>query len=228
MIARGWSITTSKLSRKAIMAAYYSLFLGAFIAVFAWDATRDKSATLFIFESWPGFAVLSLNAFLMMNFWVLVFRSFVFEKRKPKKIFYRNFAVLYTIWFLQVPLVVVIASLSRNYTRDKVVVSFLCICRYLGYAFIPFVIKSSNSKTIEFFSSTALSDRRIPAANKAMRIAPLSADIPDRAVGNILDVGATTRNLGRQAVATSDRFIPPHPPPPSSKLPITVCECASD
>ena len=45
MIARGWSITTSKLSRKSFMAVYYALFLGAFIGVYAWDATRDKSAT---------------------------------------------------------------------------------------------------------------------------------------------------------------------------------------
>jgi hypothetical protein len=148
MIARGWSITTSKLSRKAIMAVYYALFLGAFIAVYdaaflfqtrffntetryAWDATRDKSATLYMFESWPGFAVLCLNAFLLLNFWVLTFRSFVFEKRKPKKIFYRNFVILYTLWYLQMPSAVIIANLSKNYTRDKFVVSFLCICRFL-------------------------------------------------------------------------------------------------
>ena len=99
MIARGWSITTSKLSRKAIMAAYYAVFLGAFIGVYAWDATRDKSATLYVFESWPGFAVLMLNAFLLLNFWVLSFRSFVFEKRKPKKVFYRNFVIAYTCWY---------------------------------------------------------------------------------------------------------------------------------
>lgn len=67
--------------------------------MYAWDATRDKSATLYIFESWPGFAVLCMNAFLLLNFWVLTFRSFVFEKRKPKKIFYRNFVILYTAWY---------------------------------------------------------------------------------------------------------------------------------
>lgn len=224
MIARGWSITTSKLSRKAIMGAYYGMFLGAFIAVcdrppnthtpfwycfdgavrYAWDATRDKSATLYVFESWPGFAVLSLNAFLLLNFWVLTFRSFVFEKRKPKKIFYRNFVLLYTCWFLQMPVAVIIANLVRNYHRDKIVVSFLCICRFLGYALMPLVIKSSNTKSIEFFSSSALTDKRIPAANKAMRIAPLSADIPSRAVGNILDVGAVARSLDRQPVTESD------------------------
>ena len=98
---------------------------------YAWDATRDKSATLYIFESWPGFAVLCLNAFLLLNFWVLTFRSFVFEKRKPKKIFYRNFVILYTAWYLQIPIAVIIASLAKNYTRDKLVVSFLCICRFL-------------------------------------------------------------------------------------------------
>ena len=115
--------------------------------------------------------------------------------------------MLYTCWFLQVPLAVIIANGIRNYNRDKFVVSFLCICRFLGYAFIPLVVKSSNPKTIEFFNSTTLTDRRIPAVNKALRIAPLSADIPDRVVGNILDVGATTRSLGRQPVATSDRCV---------------------
>jgi hypothetical protein len=150
--------------------------------------------------------VLTLNAFLMMNFWILTFRSFVFEKRKPKKIFYRNFAICYTLWYLQVPLAVIIANGNRNYNRDKFVVSFLCVCRFLGYACIPFVIKSSNTKSIEFFSSSALTDKRIPAANKAMRIAPLSADIPARSVGNILDVGAAARNLDRQPVTPSDGY----------------------
>jgi hypothetical protein len=75
--------------------------------------------------------VLCLNAFLLLNFWVLTFRSFVFEKRKPKKIFYRNFVILYTAWYLQIPVAVIIANLAKNYTRDKLVVSFLCICRFL-------------------------------------------------------------------------------------------------
>ena len=39
-----------------------------------------------------------------------------------------------------------------------------------------------------------------------MRIAPLSADIPmTRAVGNILDIGASARTLDRQAVTPADR-----------------------
>ena len=136
MIARGWSVTTSKLSRKAcpppppplprssharafqaIMGTYYALFLGAFIGVYAWDATRDKSATLYLFESWPGFCVLVLNAFLLSNFWILVFRSYVFEKRKPKQIFYRNFVIAYTLWYLQIPVAVIIARILKNYHR---------------------------------------------------------------------------------------------------------------
>jgi hypothetical protein len=108
--------------------------------------------------------------------------------------------------YLQIPLAVIIANLSRNYTRDKLVVSFLCICRFLGYASIPLVIKSSNTKSIEFFSSSSLTDKRIPAVNKAMRIAPISTDVPmTRSVGNILDVSASARTLDRQAVTPSDR-----------------------
>jgi hypothetical protein len=108
--------------------------------------------------------------------------------------------------YLQIPVAVIIANISRNYTRDKLVVSFLCLCRFLGYAFIPLVIKSSNTKSIEFFSSSSLTDKRIPAANKAMRIAPISHDIAmTRSVGNILDVAAPVRSLDRQAVTPSDR-----------------------
>ena len=47
MIARGWSVTTSKLSRKAIMAAYYALFLGAFIAVYG-EAWRSPTHVYFV------------------------------------------------------------------------------------------------------------------------------------------------------------------------------------
>jgi hypothetical protein len=101
---------------------------------------------------------------------------------------------------------VIIANIARNYYRDNLVVTFLCICRFLGYACIPFVIKSSNTKSIEFFSSSALTDKRIPAANKAMRIAPISSELPSRAVGNILDVTAAARSLDRQPVTPSDRF----------------------
>ena len=142
---------------------------------------------------------------LLLNFWVLTFRSFVFEKRKPKKIFYRNFVILYTCWYLQMPFAVIIANIARNYHRDKIVVSFLCICRFLGYACMPLVIKSSNTKSIEFFSSSALTDKRIPAANKAMRIAPIAHELPSRSVGNILDVGSAARSLDRHPVTESDR-----------------------
>lgn len=110
------------------------------------------------------------------------------------------------IRYLQIPVAVIIANIARNYYRDSLVVTFLCICRFLGYACIPFVIKSSNTKSIEFFSSSALTDKRIPAANKAMRIAPISSELPSRAVGNILDVTAAARSLDRQPVTPSDRF----------------------
>jgi hypothetical protein len=93
--------------------------------------------------------------------------------------------VTFAVRYLQIPVAVIIANISRNYTRDKLVVSFLCVCRFLGYAAIPLVIKSSNTKSIEFFSSSALTDKRIPAANKAMRIAPVSHDMP------------ATRSLGK-------------------------------
>jgi len=102
----------------------------------------------------------------------------------------------------------------------------------------------SNTKSIEFFSNSALTDKRIPAANKvivvvmtilvlmtimimimiqmtaqmltnlqAMRIAPISSDIPTRAVGNILDLDSAARNLDRQPVTPSDRSQPPPPLP---------------
>ena len=132
------------------------------------------------------------------------------------------------IRYLQIPVAVIIANIARNYSRDNLVVSFLCICRFLGYACIPLVIKSSNAKSIEFFSSSALTDKRIPAANKAMRIAPISSELPSRAVGNILDVTAAARSLDRQPVTPSDRFRARANRPTCSSPAVCMCALTRD
>jgi hypothetical protein len=101
LIARGWTITTNKLSRKLENSIISGFIVFIYTALFFIDTLRDPGDTSYLYDSWPGYLFIAMNIFLLILFDYLLHRTFTFEKRVIKRNFYRRFSVIFSLWFIQ-------------------------------------------------------------------------------------------------------------------------------
>ncbi len=101
LIARGWMITTNKLSRKLENSIISGFIVLIYTALFFSDTLRDPGDTSYLYDSWPGYLFIAMNIFLLILFDSLLHRTFIFEKRIIKRNFYRRFGVIFSLWFIQ-------------------------------------------------------------------------------------------------------------------------------
>eukprot|EP00802_Teleaulax_amphioxeia_P008520 Tamp_08529.p3 GENE.Tamp_08529~~Tamp_08529.p3 ORF type:complete len:174 (-),score=39.70 Tamp_08529:1605-2126(-) len=119
LVARGWTITTSKLSRKSENAFFTALLVCIYVGLFFSDTLRDRADSNYLYDSWAGYFFIAMNVFLMVTFHYLLHRTYVFEKLVVKRNFYRRFGFIYTIWFIQMPILVLIARTIPTYMQAK-------------------------------------------------------------------------------------------------------------
>ena len=101
LIARGWTITTNKLSRKSENAIISGFIVLIYTALFFSDTLRDPGDSSYLYDSWPGYLFIGMNMFLLVLFDYLLHRTFTFEKRVVKRNFYKRFGFVFSLWFLQ-------------------------------------------------------------------------------------------------------------------------------
>jgi hypothetical protein len=109
LIAKGWAVTTTQLEKRdrmGIIVMVCILSLG-YLILFIWDyAGQDPAATLYFFESAPGYIVIILRMATLVWFIYSLWATLRLETLPEKRRFYFVFGGIYTVWFLIVPIAV--------------------------------------------------------------------------------------------------------------------------
>jgi hypothetical protein len=118
--------------------------------MFIWENVgRNPASTLYIYESAPGIALLVLRGLTLIWFLFSLKQSYSDEIHPEKKKFYLLFGQLFAIWFLVLPLIVIIASLLPSWYRLKVVIALYLIVNTLAFGTLGFLLWPSRA-TIYF------------------------------------------------------------------------------
>jgi len=148
LLAKGWAITKSEVDDKKFLVIMVSAFLLAYITMFIWqNVGRDPASTLYVYESAPGIIILVLRSLALLWFLFLLRKTHLDEQNDEKKRFYFIFGILYTLWFLALPLIVLLAVLLQAWYRFKVVTGlFLCVntLGLFGLAFLLWPNRASR------------------------------------------------------------------------------------
>ena len=123
LLAKGWGVTTNVLSKttRVVTLCLGAALLMSYIALFVWDYNTYSSPTTFYFyESIPGFIILGIRVLCVLWFCVGVVTSIRKEQRPEKRPFYYFLIGFYSLWFLSLPILVLIASLVTAPYRAKV------------------------------------------------------------------------------------------------------------
>mmetsp|Transcript_73168 Transcript_73168/g.107373 ORF Transcript_73168/g.107373 Transcript_73168/m.107373 type:complete len:330 (-) Transcript_73168:574-1563(-) len=184
LIARGWTITTSKLSRKTENMFFTCVLVCIYVGLFFSDTLRDPADSTYLYDSWAGYLFIAMNLFLMITFLLLIRRTYIFEKRVIKRNFYRRFAFVYTLWFLQVPILVIISRSIPHYYRSKTLYGTERCFQLLAFMLIPMLQKPKNS--FEVYSASDNYDARIPSVARQLRVQPMAIELPQSQVSGSL------------------------------------------
>eukprot|EP01125_Pyxidicula_operculata_P022742 TRINITY_DN9544_c0_g1_i1.p1 TRINITY_DN9544_c0_g1~~TRINITY_DN9544_c0_g1_i1.p1 ORF type:complete len:443 (-),score=89.24 TRINITY_DN9544_c0_g1_i1:46-1335(-) len=135
LIGKGWAISTIQLSGRNQLIISMSIFVVSYLALFIWDnAGRDPASTNYFYDSYPGYIVIALRValagWLVWNLRGTLRLESLPEKRK----FYHIFGSFYTIWFLMLPFLVLIALAFADYLRFKLIQGMLVTVDALAFA----------------------------------------------------------------------------------------------
>jgi len=172
LIARGWMITTNKLSRKSENAFFTVTITLIYVGLFFSDIGRERYDSSYRYATWAGYMFIAMNVILLGFFLSLLRRTSFFEKRIVKRSFYKRFGFVFSLWFLQLPIFVLVALLLPEYYRHKVLFGLERCVQLTAFLLLPAL--SQPKRTYETYSVTNNFEQRIPARQAQQRIIPIS------------------------------------------------------
>jgi len=156
LIAKGWAITTNYLSQKNIILIVMSLFVIGFLILFIWSNFGiDPALTIYFYESPPGIIVLILRCLLVIWFLYCLRDTLRLENLPERRQFYMVFSIAYSVWFIALPLVVLILSFVDPWVRYRIVRILSLSIDYVGLGALAFLLWPSRAQNYFTIRSTA-------------------------------------------------------------------------
>ncbi|XP_060067764.1 transmembrane protein 145-like [Ylistrum balloti] len=137
LLAKGYTITRGRLPCHSTvkLSVFFTVYVVAYAALFIVEAeTFDPALVLYIYESVPGYGLITLRLLAWAWFCYSIFFTL---KRFPRRGgFYYPFFFLYTLWFWAGPIVILIAMFAMAvWTREKTVVAVQNFVQFCGHIF---------------------------------------------------------------------------------------------
>jgi len=125
-----------------------------YFAMFIYEYTGfDASSTLYLYESAAGIVVIIVRGIVML-FFVYTLRDTLKEENHPgKRWFYSRFGIAYTIWFLILPFITIVAAMTHPWMRMKVVLGMYVTTNALALAGLGFLLWPTRASEYFMISS---------------------------------------------------------------------------
>ncbi|RDD44507.1 Transmembrane protein 145 [Trichoplax sp. H2] len=123
LLAKGYTVVRGRISPGGLVkiAVLMTLYVIAYIALYIYEARFfDPGEVLYLYESPAGIGLIALR--IIAWFWFLYANFITLKDYADKRVFYSWFIVLYTIWFLVIPVLVLCAHFwISKWARARVV-----------------------------------------------------------------------------------------------------------
>jgi len=111
LLAKGWTIVRRKISGsgRVKVAIYITFFLQASISLQIWRFYGFNPATeMYFYTTTPGIVMIFLRVYATMWFWYACYTTMHNYSRKAH--FYRKFLVIFTLWFVAIPVMILVTN----------------------------------------------------------------------------------------------------------------------
>lgn len=218
LLSLGYTVVCGRLPHwgAICLSVFMTAFVVTYVALYIVEAvTFDPALVLYRYESSPGYGLMAI----ILASWLFFLGCCIFTmtKHKKKTNFYAPMLVFYSLWFIAIPVTVVInMEKVQDHMRAKVVNFIEVITLFLAHLFyivltwpslanknFPFHIKTTQIDVISFAAATQMAEEESASADK--RTADLADGrqftdfsvftVPDQRSGFVPAVAMTTASV---------------------------------
>jgi len=195
-VARGWAISTNSLSqqRPVLFVIFVSVLLD--VLLYYWSVWLLQSiSTQYRYASLPGYLILMARLVIYLWFTHTLRETSRIETDPDKQLFYKKFFGVANIWFLALPVIVLVAVSMKDYHRDKYIYNTVLFARLSIVLFLWLVFRPWGCcRVVQTISPT---QQRAFGKRTQQQVFPMSA------LAAIIDEEANTRKQERATTTTS-------------------------
>nr|CAI9858984.1 Phytopthora agathidicda G protein coupled receptor 1 [Phytophthora agathidicida] len=122
LIAKGWTINNVALDGQVKLSCVILAILALYLSMAMWYLVwLDPASTLYIYDSWPGLGICVLQVCVLGWFINAILETRSYEKASTKRHFFLRMCCLFSVFFVALPIIVLIASFLSPWVREKTV-----------------------------------------------------------------------------------------------------------
>ncbi|XP_074596790.1 transmembrane protein 145 [Brevipalpus obovatus] len=161
LLAKGFTITRARLKHATMVkiCLLMSLYTTTYAGIFLYERLHfDPGEVLYIYESWPGYGMIILR--LIAWCWFVYAIVFTLMNYPSKSAFFTKLFLLYTIWFISTPIVIIISTfVVPKWMREKITNAVeLLIAAHAHVVFFVLTRPSKANKNFPFHVRTTQID----------------------------------------------------------------------
>jgi len=153
VLSKGWTITRAKIVGRNQIIIIFAIFVVVYFVIFIWGLVGvDPATTDYIYNSAPGVIILVVRSLAWVYFLYSIRDTLIVENHPTKRKFYKYFSILYSLWFVALPIIVIMSVVISPWYSQKVVVNFYLVMNTLGLAVLSFLLWPTRSS--DYFTIT--------------------------------------------------------------------------
>jgi hypothetical protein len=141
LVAKGWTISTVELSRAGFILTMIGALSVSYLFLFMYGVYfRNPASTVYVYDSWPGYMILGIRLATFAWFLTLVSETREGEYDEVKRDFYGQFRAAFSIWFVYLPIIVLVSVFLDAWVREKTVAALYQMMNFLAYVAMTFLL----------------------------------------------------------------------------------------
>lgn len=146
LIAKGWTITSMKLTNRKIVFVFWGIYTVLTAILFIIGLTKvDDIKNIDEWNGWPVYFIITFRMVVMVWF-IVELRATVQKNKHPDRLeFFQQFAAYYLVWFIYLPILVIVATLISALWRYKTILSITYAADLLSFIVLIHLLWPSRS-----------------------------------------------------------------------------------
>ncbi|KAK1948318.1 Transmembrane protein 145 [Phytophthora citrophthora] len=141
VIAKGWTINSVALDGQIQLSCVILAILVLYLSMAMWYLVwLDPASTLYIYDSWPGLGICLLQMCVLGWFVNTIMETRSYEKASTKRSFFLRMCCLFSVFFVALPVIVLIASFLSPWVREKTVAAITTSLHCLIYLVLIYML----------------------------------------------------------------------------------------
>jgi predicted membrane channel-forming protein YqfA (hemolysin III family) len=105
----------------------------------------DPASTIYYYDTVPGYLIISLRVVVLGYFCYNIYQSWRAENHPVKRRFYLALGCVYSVWFLVLPFVVLIALAISPWVRQRAVMATYYTLNTVAFGILAYLLWPTNA-----------------------------------------------------------------------------------